>query len=271
MTTFIDTLLKFVFCHIFFLFRPKRNNFIFIIWSCGFQLWCYVWTILSIVIEQPDTATAKAKKYLSGVFVLVTASSCIMNIIVTTQVTFSDIAHTCATRFHSKRKLFLEVAVFVWIFAELIQIFNIVYQYSKYRQPISNLLMVCAFNYLLLRLEIAVLYLGFRAENLSIRYDALNNKLNLWLSLDDVVKINTKHHELLNEMQEISKVGGLIIFVFCLRCVGAILINLYSLIFIKTNVVIISWFLLFRIKYIATYFVSITPNNNLKCLLQLLG
>lgn len=259
MANFIDTFLKFVFCYVFFLFKPHRNNFIFITWSCGFQLWCYVWTILSIVIEQPDTTTGRAKKYLSGVFVLVTASSCIMNIIVTAQMTFSGIAHSYySPNFHSKRKIFLEVAVFLWIFAELSQIFNKVYQYTKYRQPLSNLLMVCAFNYLLLRLEIAVLYLGFRTENLSFRYDVLNNKLNLWLSLEDVVKINTKHHLLLNEFQKISKIGGSTIFVFGLRCVGATLINLYSLIFIKTNVAIITWFLLFRMKYIATYFVSNT-------------
>lgn len=122
-----------------------------------------------------------------------------MNIIVTTQMTFSGIAHSYVPNFHSKRKIFLEVAV--WIFAELSQIFNIVYQYTKYRQPISNLLMACAFNYLLLRLEIAVLYLGFRTENLSFRYEALYNKLNLWLSLDDVVKmfcIYFTDHELLN-------------------------------------------------------------------------
>lgn len=259
MTSFKDGFLKFVFCYVFFLCRPNRNkltNLIFICWSCGFQLWCYVWTILTIVIEQPDTAIAKAKKYLSGVFVLVTASNCVMNIIVTTQVTFSRIAHNYDTNFHSKRKIFLEVAVFVWIFAALFQVFNAFYQYIKFRQSTSNLLMVCAFNYLLLRLEVAVLYLGFRTENLSFRCDALNNKLSLWLPLEDVVKMTTKHHKLLNEIQEISKVGGLTIFVFCLRCVGAILINLYSLIFIKSDEVILTWFLLFRIKYIVTYFVS---------------
>lgn len=269
-----DSLLKFAFCYVFFLIRPNRNKFtnlIFIIWACGFQLWCYVWTISSIIIEQPDSLSATIKTYLSGVYALIIISNCVMNIIVTTQVTFSDIAHNYATNFHSKRKIFLEVAVFVWILAEFFQNLTSFYQNIKYRQPIPRLLMMSSFNYLLLRLEMAVLYLGFRTENLSVRCDTLNNKLNLWLPLDDVVKITKKHHELLNEIQEISKIGGLTIFVFCLRCVGSILINLYSLIFIKSDEKIITWFLWFRCKYIVTYFVSNTGNNNLIYLYQFLG
>lgn len=200
----------------------------------------------------------KTKVYLFGSFALICASGCILNVIITVQLTFSNTADHYLTmaNFHSKRKTFKKVVICTWLFLAIFKSCYLFYQYIKDRQPISDYLMASAFDYLLVRLEIAVVYLGLKTENLTLRFHALNTELELWLPLDQVLKINCKHHKLINEIQETSRVGGSIFFFFFIRCIVTTLIMFYALIFIKSDEVIIKLLVWSCIKHITTYFVS---------------
>jgi len=67
------------------------------------------------------------------------------------------------TNFPSKRKTFIEVVICIWLLLAIFKSCFLFCQYIKNRQPISDYLMASAFDYLVVRLEIAVLY--FRIEN----------------------------------------------------------------------------------------------------------
>lgn len=261
MSSFKDSLLGFIFSNIFFLTRGSKNtsSTVFISFSCCMQLWCHIWAILSLFDDTPETLMAKNRTYLSSLFIFTNVSNCILNILVSVQWMFSSFGKNYKTMasFQSKRKLFLEAVVYIWIVIDLYKLYHLSFHYLKQHSRITAILIAYSYSYLVLRIEMAVLYLVLRTENLSIRFAALNRQLNMWLPLNRVVNITAEHHRLINEIQEIFRLTGSTIFIFCLRCVGTILINIYVLLFIKwdeTTLTMPAWY---RIKHFATYFVSI--------------
>lgn len=256
MSSFKDMFLSFFFTYFCFLARP-RKTLLFLLLQCCLQLFCQFWTILPLVSNPTDTIINKYKTQWGGGFVFISVSSCILNVIVTFRLSFSSKAEDYATiKLHSKRKLFLEAVIFTWIFFGVYKLCHFTYQYINYHQSIFAILIGYSNDYLLFRLEITVLYLGLRIENLALRFDVLSSDLELWLPLEEVEKINGKLHMLINEIQEMSKIAGQIIFLFCLRCVGAILTNFYSLIFVHSEQLLIKLVVWYSIKQITNYFVS---------------
>lgn len=227
--------------------------------SCCFQLWCHVWSVLSLIIDDPDSLVTRSKTYISGVFMLVVLSSCVINIVITIQLTFSRTAakYTTLVNLHSKKRTFLKTVVFLWILIDVYKTCHTSYHYLKKGQAISSILILFSFNYLILRIQVAVLFVGLRIENIALRFDVLNRELSLWLPLHRVIKINKQHHHLVNEIQALSRVVGSTTLLFCLRSIGVMLINFYSLIFIQPDEIIIKVLLWFRIKHILTHFVRV--------------
>lgn len=255
-----DKFLAFVFSHICFLARPyksKTTNFVFSLLQCCVQLWCLFWSLLSLVKSPSDTILGKSKTQWGRGVITIGVSNCILNVAITIRLPFgSKVEDYAAIKLHSKRKLLLEAVIFAWIFLEIYKLCHLSYKYYKYRQPTFFFVAGYSYSYLLFRLELTVLYLGLRIEHLALRFDALNSKLNLWLPLEEVVKINRRHHILINEIQELSRIVGPIFFLFCLRSVGAILTNFHSLLFISSDELLVKWMALYSVKQIATYFVS---------------
>lgn len=255
-----DKFLAFVFSRIYFLARPDKSkitNFLFTLLQCCVQLWCLFWCLLSLLKSPSDTILGKYKKQWGRGFVTIGVSNCVLNVVITIRLPFgSKVEDYAAIKLHSKRKLLLEAVIFAWMFLEIYKLCHLSYQYYKYHQPIFFFVAGYSYAYLIFRLELTVLYLGLRIEHLALRFDALNSKLNLWLPLEEVVKINRRHHTLINEIQELSRIVGPIFFLFCLRSVGAILTNFYSLLFIPSDELLVKRMALYSVKQIATYFVS---------------
>lgn len=254
-----DKFLAFAFSHIYFLVRPykrKTTNFLFTLLHCCIQLWCLFWCILTLASSSTDTIFGKYKLLWGRGFVTIGVGNCVLNVFITIHLSFgSKVEDYAAIKLHSKRKLFLEAIIFAWIFLDVYKLCHLSYQYYKYHETIFSFLEGYSYDYLLFRLEITVLYLGLRIERLVLRFDALISEMGLWLPLEEVVKINRRHHTLINEIQEISRITGPIFFLFCLRCVGAILTNFYSLFFIQSNEQLIKLMFWYNIKQITTYFV----------------
>lgn len=257
-----DNFLSFVFSHVYFLSRSSSTsipNLVITSLSCSFQLWCLVWSFLSLVIDDPHSLVTKTKTYISRVFVLILISNCGINMILTIQLTFSRIAakYTTLVNHHSKRRTFLEYLVLAWILTDFYKTCHTLYHYVKRGQTICSILILFSFNYLIFRLQVAVLYLGLRIENLALRFDVLNRELRLWLPLHRVIKINKQYHMLVNEIQAMSEVVGPSTLLFCLRSVGIILTNFYSLIFIQPDEILIKVLLWTRVKHILMHFVRV--------------
>lgn len=263
-----DHLLSFAFSHVYFLTKSSSHNIANLVTclSCCFQLWCHVWSILSLIIDDPGSVVTKSKTYISGVFMLVVLSSCVLNIVITIQLTFSRSAAkytTTLVNLHSKRKTFLETVVFLWILIDVYKTCHTSYHYLKQGRAISSILILFSFNYLILRIQVAVLYVGLKIENIALRFEVLNRELSLWLPLYRVIKINQQHHKLVNEIQEISRVVGPTTFLFCLRSIGVMLINFYSLIFLQPDEMIIKVLVWFRIKHILMHFVRVNVSHEI--------
>lgn len=260
MSSLRDSILDLIFSNIFFLNPKNASSTVFISFSCCMQLWCHIWAILSLFDDTPETLMAKDRTYLSSLFIFTNLSNSILNIVISVQWMFSRFGENCKSLapFQSKEKLFLEAVTYIWIVLDLYKLYHLSFHYLKQNSSITVILIAYSYSYLVLRIEMTVLYLVLKIENLAMHCAALNMKLKLWLPLNRVVNINTEHHKLINEIQEIFRLTGSTTLIFCLRCVVTILINIYILIFIKwqeTTLTLPAWY---RIKHIATYFVSIT-------------
>ncbi|KAH1006469.1 hypothetical protein HUJ05_007203 [Dendroctonus ponderosae] len=137
---------------------------------------------------------------------LLLAAISISNIVATIRLTSSKLLPQPAeSSFYQKTSRFLAV----WSVLKLAKFVLFTLQAVAVELPIF--IGIYSFNMLIMRSEAAMLLVYLEIWKLQLQIQAVNDQLQLWHRLDNVIELQRQHHTLLNTLKEISNSFGLFI------------------------------------------------------------